>query len=373
MKIAFVKQKYVPFGGGELYLEALAGACRARGDEVHLITASWPGSRTSEFTVHSAEVCAMSHAAVARTFSRSAAEIARKERFELVVSLDRTEQQDIWRAGEGAHPVWLDRRREFEPAWRVALARLSSRQRTLLRLEAECVKNTSVIIANSQMVRNDLAECYNLSGKRIEVIYNGVDFSKYSPEGRHEARAAVRGRLKLPPECSLLLFAGSGFRRKGLLDLLRALKGMDDVVLLVAGRDKPGPWFRQTAALGVQDRVIFPGPSKSLPELYRAADVTVLPTWFDSFGFVGLESMACGTPLVTTPYAGVSELVRTGVNGAVVSRPDAADELAAAVRSQLSQGDRSRTISESVREYSLENNIRRTLAVIDETAARCKA
>ncbi|HNS81664.1 MAG TPA: glycosyltransferase family 4 protein [Kiritimatiellia bacterium] len=368
MKIAFVKQKYVPFGGGELYLERLAGACRDRGDEVHLITAAWPGNRVSAFTVHPVPVRNWSHASVARSFSHNLKEIIRSVGFDVVFSLDRTEQQHIWRAGEGAHPVWLDRRGEFEPAWKVRLARLSSRQRTLLKLERRCVSRTPVIIANSQMVKNDLENCYDLSGKRVEIIHNGVDFSRFSPDGREEARTQVRSRLQVNPAVPLLLFAGSGFRRKGLPELMRALRGVPDAVLLVIGRDKSAPWIRLAASLGVSGRVRFLAPSESLPELYRAADVTVFPTWFDSFGFVGLESMACGTPLVTTPFAGVSELVREGVNGAVIARPDAADELAAAIQDQVSRKDRSRAIADSVREYSLENNIRRTLAVIDDTA-----
>jgi len=373
MKIAFVKQKYVPFGGGEMYLEALARACRSRGDDVHLITTAWPGGRTSEFSVHIAPVRSWSHAAVARTFSLSAADIVRAEKFDLIFSLDRTEQQDIWRAGEGAHPVWLARRREFEPGWKVTLAQLSSRQRMLIKLEERCVSKTPVIIANSQMVKNDLAFCYDLSGKRVEVIHNGVDLARFSPESRDEARAQVRARLKLPLACPLLLFAGSGFRRKGLLELFQALKIVNDAVLLVVGRDRTEPWIRLAAAHGIRERVRFLEPTLSLPELYRAADVTVFPTWFDSFGFVGLESLACGTPLVTTLYAGVAELVREGVNGVVISRPDASDELAAAIRSLISAGDRGRVIADSVKEYSLENNLRRTLAVIDETAALRRA
>ena len=76
MKIATVKQKYVPFGGGEMYFEALSRACKQRGDEVHLITVFWPGYRTSDYTVHLAEIKQHSRAVRLSSFSESVEKIA---------------------------------------------------------------------------------------------------------------------------------------------------------------------------------------------------------------------------------------------------------------------------------------------------------
>ncbi len=124
-----------------------------------------------------------------------------------------------------------------------------------------------------------------------------------------------------------MLFVGSGYERKGLPTLLRALANMrrGDARLWVVGRDGQETLMRKLAqTLGVDRRVMFLGAQPDVRPFYGAADLFVLPTRYDPFPNAALEAMACGLPLVTSGNCGAAELV-TAANGAVV----AADDMAA--------------------------------------------
>jgi glycosyltransferase involved in cell wall biosynthesis len=163
-----------------------------------------------------------------------------------------------------------------------------------------------------------------------------------------------------------LLFAASGWRRKGLFELLQALQGLPHVKLLVLGRDKVAEWRQVAAKLRVDAQVVFLEPREDIHRLYHAVDATMLPSWYDSFGFVTLESLACGTPVVASRFAGSHELIRPGLNGMAVSRPDAIDELRAAIADVLHL-DSCAAIAASVAANTLENNVLKTLAVIERS------
>lgn len=371
LRAAFVKHRYVASGGGERYLEWLLRGCAGRGHEVHVITTGWPEGERSPWRVHAVPAASGPAARRLRAFSRAAARQAREGGFDVTVSLERTECQDVWRAGEGVHRVWLDRRRSFEPAWKVWLSRRTARQRALLDLEAAAVARTPFVIANSDLVRRDIESVYGGRHGRIAVIHNGVPADRFTLDARDAHRRDERARRGLGPDQPLLLFVGSGFRRKGLAELLAALASLPDARLIVLGRDPPGPWRAAARRAGAAGRAAFDGTAADLVPLYHAADAVVLPTWFDSFSNVGLEAMRCGTPFVTTRFAGAHELVRPGANGEVVASPAAIGELAAAIRRAVEAGrapGAAARIAASVADFTMDRNVRMTLEVIEEAA-----
>ena len=372
MKIAFVKFKHVPHGGGEGYLARLMAACSERGHEPHLITTAWPEDAASAFQVHALGAITVTRGARFSSFSKRVADFVTANPFDVVMSLDRTEKQDVWRAGEGVHQVWLDRRRTFESPLRSALNWISPAQRTLLRLELACVTNTRVIIANSKMVAEDIRAYYPAWNGRLEIIHNGIDLVRFSTANRTANRARVRAGWRLSPDVPVTLFVGSGFHRKGLRELMEAVSGVPDMQLVVIGRDRAEPWKCIARRMDMEERTHFVEPTDDIVACYHAADIVALPTWFDSFGFVGLEAMACGTPLVATRFAGVHELIVPGVNGSVAGRPDAIDELRVALldAAKIGRSVAPEAISASVADFSLEQNVDRTLQVLTEVAQR---
>jgi UDP-glucose:(heptosyl)LPS alpha-1,3-glucosyltransferase len=368
MKIAFVKQKYVPFGGGEGYLAGLLDGCAEKGHEVHLITTEWENGQKFPFQVQEARLSKISRRSRVTSFAASVADIVGRNSFDVVFSLERTVSQNIWRAGDCVYPKWLSQRALFDPLMIRLFNRLSGGQRAVVEMERRCVAGTPFIIANSEMIRSDLHEVYGNMGASIEVIYNGYDPFRFSLEGRGKDRTDIRHELGLSESDQVVLFAASGWRRKGLLELLRSLHGLPEVMLLVLGRDETARWKRLARNAGVERQVRFVAPRRDIHRFYHAVDLTILPSWYDSFGFVVLESMACGTPVVVSRYAGAHELVQRGINGITIGRPDSIDEMREAIVQALEIRSPD-AVAASVSAYTLENNVRKTLDVIERAAA----
>jgi glycosyltransferase involved in cell wall biosynthesis len=142
-----------------------------------------------------------------------------------------------------------------------------------------------------------------------------------------------------------ILTVGRLVERKGVQDVIAALADVPETELVVVGgpsRDglSADPDVRRLAALaeqlGVLDRVDFRGRvgRAELPALLRSADAVVCAPWYEPFGIVPLEAMACGVPVVATAVGGMLDSVADGVTGLLVA-PRRPDQVAAAVREIL--------------------------------------
>jgi len=157
----------------------------------------------------------------------------------------------------------------------------------------------------------------------LTVIYNGVDLQRYHPDNRARFRAAARGEARLASDRWLVLFAGSGFERKGLATTIEALARLDDrgAHLVVVGKGDTRPYADLASRLGVAERIGWLGARPDIERWYAAADTLALPTRYEPFGNVHLEALASGLPVVTTTAAGGAEVV-TPACGAVVEPGD---------------------------------------------------
>lgn len=190
------------------------------------------------------------------------------------------------------------------------------------------------VIAQSSYMRNEILRSYNVPLENLHLVSNAVDHAEFAPEQRMAQRAAARERWGIPGHALCLLFIGHNFRLKGLEQLLQQLQRTDPhVYLLVAGKGTGNAQrraaLRQTERLGLQSRVVFAGSVHPSMKAYAAADAVVHLSWHDSFGFVVLEAMACGLPVITTPWAGASEHIQHGESGFVVDPANDTDILAA--------------------------------------------
>lgn len=206
-------------------------------------------------------------------------------------------------------------RAEIEPT-----LRLSQEQRV--------VRLADRVVAANVVERAHLVWHYRAQADRIAVIPCGVDTEMFQPLDQ----VVARDLLELGPEPTLL-YVGRLQPIKGLETLLEAMTRLDARTrLLVVGGDQDEPdnghadWLRrQVRALGLDARVLFLGAQgqQRLRLFYAAADVTVMPSYYESFGMVALEAMACGSPVVASRVGGLTTTVRDGVTGHLVPEGDA--------------------------------------------------
>ncbi|HKQ30002.1 MAG TPA: glycosyltransferase family 4 protein [Burkholderiales bacterium] len=241
------------------------------------------------------------------SFARSATQALARLQPDLSLSLERGVVCDIYRAGEMVHSRWA-RMKHPHYGWVTNLLHW-----VMPWLERRTIETAIAVVANSEFVRREYAAFYPACAAKMRVIRPGFDPAKYQPTV--QTRAAIRTSLGLPDARPLLLFVGSGWHIKGLdvalevLARLRTDSRWAEAHLAVVGHGRPRRYARLMQKLGVADAVSFVGSVDDTVRFYQAADVLLLPSRFDAFANVCLESLACGCPVVTTDTNGAAELV----------------------------------------------------------------
>jgi len=199
-------------------------------------------------------------------------------------------------------------------------------EETELRIETEksLARNCDRIIAATPVEKEYLTHLYTATPERIEVIPCGVNLQLFYPRGKRISRQ----RLGLTDD-KVLLFVGRIDPLKGINQLIKALpllqNGQKRRLLIVGGdedsRAEIATLQGLTQELKVQDSVSFLGTIKheQLPYYYSAADLCVMPSYYESFGMVALEALACGTPVVATDVGALKSIIRQGETGYVVT------------------------------------------------------
>ncbi|MFC1950864.1 glycosyltransferase [Chloroflexota bacterium] len=201
-----------------------------------------------------------------------------------------------------------------------------------LRIQSESmvVGKCSGVIAATEREKADIVHYYNADLDKIKVIPCGINLDLFRPVDKEEARQ----RLGMNGH-KVVLFVGRIQPLKGLDRLLGAMSYLsrEEVVeLMVVGgdtgtQDEVERLRKLSHDMQIQHIVDFVGQvdQKELPFYYSAADVCVIPSYYESFCLVALESLACGTPLVATNVGGISGVVKQGENGYIVAGNDSVD------------------------------------------------
>ena len=192
-----------------------------------------------------------------------------------------------------------------------------------IRHERQIARRASAIVTASDHERELLQRYYGADPRRMHTIPCGVDLALFRPRDR----AAARRQLGLPAEGPVLLWVGRLEKLKGVDILISAVAQLDErnFTLLIVGGDERAAELKaelrsQAQAAGVAANIRFEGAvaHDDLPAYYSAADVCVVPSYYESFGLVAVESMACGTPVVASRVGGLVSTVTDGVSGYLI-------------------------------------------------------
>jgi glycosyltransferase involved in cell wall biosynthesis len=285
MKIALIHHQLRHGGGMETYCLELIHALSAAGHQVSLWVMAYDPmiALPAKVKLHVLPQHLPPRFLQKYYFAWQVKRQLKRSDFDRVISLTRSFSQNILVTG-GTHKGYqgaLGRHRlkDWLEAW----------------LEAKAYRLTPVIIAHSPTIQAELLNLYGLPAQQVKMSYPPVDTEAFEYQ-KHEAPAPHTRPLQL-------LFVSTSHRRKGGYLLLEALKQLppEQFALTIAGRP-----FKAAERLS---NVRNLGYVEDIAACYHAADLLVLPSYFEPFGLVIVQALACGTPVLVSRRSGAAALV----------------------------------------------------------------
>ena len=312
-KILFCKQEVGAKGGLEKYAERLLKAFVQRGCEVSLATSSPNVTFEGVKPVH-LPISGIFGFQRLKSWDTATKEYSKNHPHDLIFTLDRITSATHIRAGNGVHASYLQKRNDG------LLRRLSFKvnplHQTILNLESEGLQsnNLRTIIVNSNMVKEEIINYYNVDPAKISVHHNGVEYDELSSAFAEwqTTKLQLQQELNLSPDLYTVLFAGHHYKRKGLDNLLLGLALVPDIQLLVVGKEKNLARYRSLVHhLGLARRVHFLGQRSDMRRLYAACDALAVPSLYDPFANVTIEALGMGLFVVSSSFNGGKEILNS--------------------------------------------------------------
>ena len=382
MKIALVIDRLDPRrGGAEQWTFQHAERLLARGHEVHVVAQGVNGP--------AAQLDIVPHlfGPVRSVLQRAAAAQAALGRLkvDMVHDIGLGWHSHVLQSEDGSRLAQWEQKLLLLPSWlrpwKRAMLRALPRYRDFRRLMARQFGDPQrIVIAVSQMCARDYQRYHDVPAERIRLVYHGTDNERFSPAHRDRWREEVRDRLGVCEDEVMLLFVGHDYQRKGLATAIRAANRLAaegaPVRLVVVGgkkRREGTRCFGPRSPAAPDGVVVNVGAIDDPVPYYAAADVFVLPTFYDPCSLSVSEAAASGLPSVTTRFNGAAELLTEGVDGSVISDPADDAELAGALRPLLDQNVRQR-MGEAARKlalkHTLDHNCDQIVSIYQQIAPR---
>ena len=282
-KIYLIRSNTTKFGGAENYLYRLSKALARENIDHQIVNSLFPKFLPSwlRAILFNFQVC-----------------LTKGGKF--YFSLDRVTCPDLYRAGDGVHKVLLS----IEDK-----SRLNLLHPVYLYLERHCFNNAKCIIANSNMVKEQIIDTYNINPNKIDVIYNGIELKEFDYKKSFDKLSKEFLISKNQP---VLLFVGSGFKRKGAAEFLQIISKLKttNIKAFMIGKEKNVKYYQNLSKeLNIDSQVVFTGPRKDVDDFYTISDIFLFPTHYDPFSNVVLEAMNFENAVFTTAKNGASEIL----------------------------------------------------------------
>lgn len=236
---------------------------------------------------------------------------------------------------------------------------LADRSNKLSSLISSTLDSANTIITVSNSLAKDLKDRFPAARSKIEIINCGVDQEIFKPGVRSSEG----------PSCPVILFVGTLNDNKNILKLVEAVAGLDiEYNLRIVGK---GPLkeviVSKAKELGISNKIELVGAvnKSDLPQIYREADLLVMPSLKEAFGLVALEAMACGTPVIVSNRGGLAELVDNGSSGLCVD-PDNIDEIRDAISKVITDERLRKSIISGGLETASNNSVKHQVSKLVE-------
>ena len=281
--IYLIRERVSKFGGAEVYLSRLSKALDDNGIDHQIVNSIFPKFLPSwlRIILFNLQVC-----------------LTKKNKF--YFSLERIVCSDVYRAGDGVHKVFLSIENK---------SKLNALHPVYLFLERRCFNNAKRIIANSNMIKDEIINTYGVNSNKIDVIYNGVESKKIVYQDSFDR---LSKEFDLDKSMSILLYVGSGFKRKGVEEFLEIVAKVQakNIKAFIVGKEKNIEYYKQLSRdLKVDKKVIFTGPRGDVDDFYTISDIFLFPTRYEPFSNVVLEAMSFKNAVFTTRQNGAHEIL----------------------------------------------------------------
>lgn len=330
-KIAVVVPKYGLVGGGERFAsEITERLARNENFDIHVFANQWVAS-SDRITFHKVPAIRFPRFLRPLCFAWFASRMISRMNFDLVHAHDWILRGDIFSVHSVPHAGWVREVRKRRP---------SLFDRAIIAVERKTITNgeASHFFPVSTIAIEAFRREYATLPGQWQALAPGVDVARFATPDRAACRADIRGRYGIGASDILLLFVGMNFEVKGLDTIIaslakaRAAQPEANIRLLVVGRGDEGKYLRIAQSLGVAEAVTFAGTQVGgLERYYRAADIFIMLSKFDTFGMVVLEAMAAGLPVIVSPNVGAKDLVKEGSNGFILPEHQDADAAASCI------------------------------------------
>ena len=329
-----------------------AEGLRDRGHEVHLFCGRFHIPPPNGTFAHRVPCLNWPRTARLLTFAFLTPRVIDRYSCDVVLSFDRMIRQDLFRSGGGAHRAFVAKMMAQGSPWRRLWYRISPYHLCLLSVERRQMshRGSRKIIAVYGQGKKEIVEAYGIPEEKVVVIYNGVDTERFHPQKRYLEGRKIREGLGIPLESPVVLFVGTGFRRKGLDRLLDlwSCSELRGVYLVVVGNDARLSRYRRRRG---SKEILFVGSQSLVEDYYAAADVFVLPSVQEAFGNAVLEAMAAGLPVVTISEVGAAEGIHGELREGILRDPTDPEDLKSRILRLLDKG-RWSTLSRTARELA---------------------
>jgi D-inositol-3-phosphate glycosyltransferase len=250
-----------------------------------------------------------------------------------------------------------------------ALGKQDSSPPARVEIERRICQAADIVIATCPQEEADLIDFYETDPQKIRIIPCGVNLELFKPLPKDQSRSEIAFAM----DDFLITYVGRLEERKGIDTLLEAVHMVDNPriqVVIVGGPPSTKPFlswselnqepFKKYGDLidqyGIESQVTFTGgkPQKELSKYYSAADVTVVPSYYEPFGMTAIEAMACGSSVIASSVGGLKSTVKENQVGALF-QPRSAPQLAEKIKIFIDQPSINAELKKNTRPYVEEN------------------